>query len=109
MAELTVGGTSYTLAPLRYRQVNKVVLSRDKASKEEIQDAVQRGIAFSLKNTGAFPDKSVDELMDFLDEQLPALEHSSAWVDVLKITGLTKDEPGEDLAALSTSTESAAE
>lgn len=111
MATVNLSGVSYELAPLRYRQVNKVVLTRRDSSKAEIEEGVQRGVAFSLKNAGAFPDKSVNEVMDILDEQLSPLAHTDVWLEVLKLTGLMKDEPesGEVPAALSTSTESAAE
>jgi hypothetical protein len=98
MAELVVGGTCYTLAPLRYRQVSKVFpgLADHPLDRGE---GILLAVAYSLMNGGAFEGESVESVADSIDEGASPTEVTRAYMDILTLTGMQKHSTAEEIAA----------
>jgi hypothetical protein len=89
MAELTVGGTSYTLAPLRLSQVFKVIPGVDDVKLDSVE-GILRAVAYSLMNAGAFEGQSVEVIANTVDVHASSGDVQQAYLAIMAMTGLQK-------------------
>jgi hypothetical protein len=98
MAELTVGGKSYALAPLRLAQAAKVIPGVAEVKLDRVE-GILLAVAYSLMNGGAFEGESAEAVANTVDVGASSGDVQQAYMAIMLMSGSQKHSTGEDLVA----------
>src|ERR1700761_2748316 len=98
MAELTIGGKSYTLAPLRLAQVAKAMPGIADVKLDRVE-GILLAVAYSLMNGGAFAGESAEDVANTVDVGASSGDVQQAYMAIMLMTGSQRHSTGKELVA----------